>query len=86
MVWNLILETLADGAVAALLLAGVGYLFKAQIAHLLNRDIESIKAKYKQDLEADRARYGRELEAYRTSLIAHAEAIKPTKMCERLSL
>lgn len=60
-VWGL----LGDAAIAAALLGLAMWLFKAQIAQWLNRDLERLKAQY-----------ARELEAYKVTLIAETERTK----------
>ncbi|MEG1767052.1 MAG: hypothetical protein RR311_01185 [Comamonas sp.] len=70
--WAVVASTAGTSGLVALAL----WLFKTQIAHWLNKDIESIKARHQGDLEAAKARYARELESYRTSLISQVEAKK----------
>ena len=60
-----LLEILASGAVSAVLVGALAWLFKTQIGHWLNKDIELIKA-----------RHQRELEGYKVSLIAETERTK----------
>lgn len=63
--WDFLRTVVASAAVTSGLLAIALWLFKTQIAHWLNKDIEAIKAKHQQDLET-----------YKVSLIAEAERAK----------
>lgn len=74
--WEFFWAVVASTAGTSTLLALAIWLFKTQIAHWLNKDIEGIKSQHQRELEANKATYQRELEAYRTSLIAQAEAVK----------
>lgn len=70
--WAVVASTAGTSGLVALAL----WLFKAQIAHWLNKDIERIKSEHQKDLAATNAGYARELESYRTSLISETEALK----------
>lgn len=74
--WEFFWAVVASTAGTSGLLALALWLFKTQIAHWLNKDIESIKAKYQKDLEEDKAGHARDLESYRTSLVSQIEAKK----------
>lgn len=63
--WEWGLSILGSGAVSAALLGCAGYLFRAQLSHLLNKDLELLKAKHQRDLEA-----------YKVGLIAETERAK----------
>lgn len=74
--WNFVWTVAASSASTTALLAQAGWMFKAQISHWLNKDMEAIKARHQDALEAKKAQLAKELEAYRTSLIVQVEALK----------
>lgn len=66
--WEWGLSILGSGAVAASLVGTAGYLFRTQLSHLLNKDLEAIKAQHQRDLEA-----------YKVGLIAETERAKASQ-------
>ena len=66
--WEWVLSILGSGAVAASLVGIAGYLFRAQLSHLLNKDLEAIKARHQRDLET-----------YKVGLIAETERAKASQ-------
>ncbi len=68
-----------NSAVTAALLCAAAWLGRSQIAHWLNKDLESVKAKHQSDLAEANAGYQRGLEAYKVSLIAEAERVKASQ-------
>jgi hypothetical protein len=62
----------ASSAGTTTLLAAAAWLFKGQISHWLNKDLEATKAQHQRDLEA-----------YKTSLIAAAERAKAAQEIKR---
>lgn len=74
--WDFLWTVVASSAGTAALLAIAGGMFKAQISHWLNKDLETIKARHQDALEAKKTQLAKELETYRTSLIVQTEALK----------
>jgi hypothetical protein len=73
--WRQFLWTVAaSSAGTTTLLAAAAWLFKGQISHWLNKDLEAAKAQHQ-----------RELEAYKISLIAAAERAKAGQEIKRAS-
>lgn len=73
--WGQFLWTVvASSAGTTTLLAAAAWLFKGQISHWLNRDLEAAKAQHQRDLEA-----------YKISLIAVAERAKSGQEIKRAS-
>lgn len=66
-------EILSTGAVAATLVCLFSFLFKGQIGHWLNKDIERLKNQFQSELEAEKSSHLQALEAYKVTLIAEAE-------------
>ncbi|MDM0007872.1 hypothetical protein QTI51_24725 [Variovorax sp. J22G73] len=65
---DFVMTSLASGAVSAVLLGAAAFMFKAQLGHWLNKDIERIKASHQRDLES-----------YKVSLIAETEKTKASQ-------
>lgn len=63
-----LLAVIASTAGSTALLALAGKLFRTQLTHWLNKDLESVKAQHQRDLEA-----------YKVSLIAEAERAKASQ-------
>lgn len=60
------LISIAFGSVGgASIVGGLGYLFRARLAHWLNKDLEAVKAKHQRDLEQ-----------YKTQLVVEVERMK----------
>ncbi|MBF9263924.1 hypothetical protein [Paracidovorax cattleyae] len=76
MLKNFLFDVLTQSAVAAGLLAVVATLFKTQIAHWLNKDMERLKSEFARDLEEVKSQKSKELEEYRVALIAAAETAR----------
>jgi hypothetical protein len=64
-VMHFVWETFVSGVWSAALLTAAGFLFRGQIGHWLNKDLERAKAQHQ-----------RELESYKVSLIAESERAK----------
>ncbi|WP_046060223.1 hypothetical protein [Paracidovorax citrulli] len=76
MLKNFLFDVLTQSALAAGLLAVVATLFKTQIAHWLNKDMERLKSEFARDLEEVKSQKAKELEDYRVALIAAAETAR----------
>ena len=74
--WDFLYSVAATTGGTVMLLAIAGWLCRTQIAHWLNRDMETVKAMHQESLEHKKAELARELEAYRTNLFAQVEAMK----------
>lgn len=68
-------DTLAKSTVAALLLAGAGWLFKQQISAWLGKDLERLKSAHTHELEAKKAEYQRALEQAKSVLTREQEML-----------
>lgn len=82
---DLFLQVLVSSTATTLLIGALGFLFRSQITHWLNRDLEAIKNRYALDLESTKDRYAKELETHKLSLMGDAERIKAAQEVRKAS-